>query len=155
WPELQADEAEAWGRWSASIFHLGRLIQREPSSATWRYRRGNAYAELGKWTDAVADFTAAALQRPNDVGVQYGHGLALLAQHDSLVLACHGTSLLGMLVSAAGSPWSAMGGMTTLVRTGPVDYAKTCRAMVDRLGEASAVSDMNSAIWLTVLDPQS
>jgi WD40 repeat protein len=82
WREQQADGAEAQRQWFAAAFHLGFLIGREPDSAALYRRRGDAYAEQGKWKEALADFLVAAGKEPMQAGHGYRRGLALLAAGD-------------------------------------------------------------------------
>src|SRR5262249_9182089 len=56
--ERQAAEAERMRRWAEALPHLDPLVALAPGDLYYRYRRGMAYAELGRWREAVADLQA-------------------------------------------------------------------------------------------------
>jgi WD40 repeat protein/tetratricopeptide (TPR) repeat protein len=64
WHERQADEAAAAQQWSAAAWHLTELLKREPMQGQWQARRGEAYARLRLWGQAVADFERAPAPSP-------------------------------------------------------------------------------------------
>ena len=53
-------ECEESGEWFAAAWHLNRLIATDPANPQLLVRRGAAWAKLGKWNDALADFRAVA-----------------------------------------------------------------------------------------------
>jgi len=63
---LQAQQQRAWSveasrheegrRWEQALPLLTRLLQADPQNEDWRSRRGNAYANLREWTQALADY---------------------------------------------------------------------------------------------------
>jgi tetratricopeptide (TPR) repeat protein len=59
WHLEQANARRDQKLWFASAFHLSRLIEANPASAFFLGSRGNAYAEMGDWDRAGADFARA------------------------------------------------------------------------------------------------
>ncbi len=60
WHRREADDCEAKGVWDSAIGHLDHLIASEPAWRGLYARRGNAYAEMGRWDRAAADYSKAA-----------------------------------------------------------------------------------------------
>jgi hypothetical protein len=82
WVRCEAEESEKAEKWAEAIGYLDRLIAAEP---TWQHhdRRGRAYANLGEFAKAAADYA-----RAKDLGREkwenegerwYEYGLLLLA----------------------------------------------------------------------------
>jgi tetratricopeptide (TPR) repeat protein/glucose/arabinose dehydrogenase len=65
WHRQSVEEAGGPWQWSAAIQHLSPLIEAEPDQETLRRERGAAYAELGRWREAEADFAKATELAPN------------------------------------------------------------------------------------------
>jgi WD40 repeat protein/tetratricopeptide (TPR) repeat protein/tRNA A-37 threonylcarbamoyl transferase component Bud32 len=82
WHCTLADEAEAAREWFAVAFHLSRLLARNPDSPTLLSRRGNAYANLGQWDKALADWQHVMRLAPDDARSACGVGLASLQRKD-------------------------------------------------------------------------
>ncbi len=74
--------APAWSRVTGgrsapgAVEALTRAIEREPLSADHRVSRGIAYHNLGRFTDAVADFDRAAQLAPRSPLIYYSRGFA-------------------------------------------------------------------------------
>jgi predicted Zn-dependent protease len=62
WHRAEATRGEALRLWPAAIRHLSALVTAAPGDPELRRRRGNAYAELGRWQEAARDY-ADALDR--------------------------------------------------------------------------------------------
>lgn len=65
WHEREAKQCETDKQYFAAAFHLGGLIQRQPAISNHYRRRGHAWAELGDWDKALADYTKANELNPN------------------------------------------------------------------------------------------
>jgi tetratricopeptide (TPR) repeat protein len=76
WHRIQAGECEGARLWSATIWHLDRVIGAEPDRRELHVRRGVAHAELGAWDKAGADFARAI--ELGEVGPQVWRYLALV-----------------------------------------------------------------------------
>ncbi|HEV3025834.1 MAG TPA: hypothetical protein VGX76_25345, partial [Pirellulales bacterium] len=59
WHKSEAEQAADAEQWFAAIFHLGCLIDVEPSNGSHYLRRGQAYANAGDWNRAAADVSKA------------------------------------------------------------------------------------------------
>jgi hypothetical protein len=55
WREERTREAASAGRWLAAAFHLSRLIDADPHSASLHARRGLAYCLQGQWERGARD----------------------------------------------------------------------------------------------------
>src|SRR5262249_1429217 len=75
----KAEEAE---NWPTAIRHLDYLLTVSPVDPVLRFRRGHAWAELGKWRKAQADLAAARDGGPHDVRCWYLGAVVHLAQGD-------------------------------------------------------------------------
>ncbi|HTU21447.1 MAG TPA: protein kinase [Gemmataceae bacterium] len=64
WHRQTADECMRARHWSAALWHLDRLLQHEPDNWLYHARRGRVRAELGKWTEASADFAEVVRRAP-------------------------------------------------------------------------------------------
>jgi WD40 repeat protein len=82
WHFRRARETENTHDWFAVAFHLDPLIQAQPEVADFYRRRGDARAELGRWREALADFTAAVERQPQDFGSLHRLAWAALAVGD-------------------------------------------------------------------------
>jgi WD40 repeat protein len=58
WREKQAEEAEAVSEWFAAAFHLGELLNQEPSNKALAARWDKAIAQLAKVDKDLADRAA-------------------------------------------------------------------------------------------------
>jgi eukaryotic-like serine/threonine-protein kinase len=65
-------------QWDAAASHLARLVARDPARSDLFDRRGRAYAELGRWADAAADFQKATELGADQPGPWYRHALVRL-----------------------------------------------------------------------------
>jgi WD40 repeat protein len=64
WHEFHASDGYKTNRWHVAAHHNGQLIELDKNSWLNYNRRGWAYAELGEWDKAVADFDRA-ISLPN------------------------------------------------------------------------------------------
>jgi tetratricopeptide (TPR) repeat protein len=64
WHRREAEEAGSTRDWSAVLMHLDRAIAAGPAEAVLHSLRGNAYAELGQWDKAAADFAKTVALAP-------------------------------------------------------------------------------------------
>jgi Flp pilus assembly protein TadD len=80
--EQQAYLAESEKNWFAAAFHLGQLLSRDPENAALWRRRGRAFAEQDRWSEAAANFAEAHRMQPSDSGHLYRQGLALFGGGD-------------------------------------------------------------------------
>jgi Flp pilus assembly protein TadD len=65
WHRREADECELTGQWFSALWHLDRLLQREPQQAQLLERAGQAHTALGHWQRAV-DLLGKAIDRGVD-----------------------------------------------------------------------------------------
>src|SRR5208337_123894 len=59
WYWREAADCEASGDWASAIQHLDSLVKAKPEDWMLLKLRGQAYAELGQWDKAIADFAKA------------------------------------------------------------------------------------------------
>jgi WD40 repeat protein/serine/threonine protein kinase/tetratricopeptide (TPR) repeat protein len=64
WQEEQAARCERERQWFAAAFHLDQALTARPNSPL-HGRRGRAWAELGHWEQARADFARAVAEEPD------------------------------------------------------------------------------------------
>lgn len=62
WHQRRANECQEAGEWFGVVWHLDRLLQRDPAAWEQRLRRSNARAELGRWKEALDDHVAVVDQ---------------------------------------------------------------------------------------------
>jgi hypothetical protein len=82
WHRQEAANAEAVRDWYAVVFHLTQLIGNSQSGkllAKLYSRRGQAWAEQGRWNEAADDFGAAFKAGASDELTLTAHALSLLA----------------------------------------------------------------------------
>jgi tetratricopeptide (TPR) repeat protein len=66
WHRQVAEECSRGGHWSPALWHLDRLIEREPDNWLDHARRGLVRAELERWKEASADFAEVVRRAPNE-----------------------------------------------------------------------------------------
>jgi WD40 repeat protein/tetratricopeptide (TPR) repeat protein len=66
WHRQTAEECYRGGHWSPALWHLDRLIEREPDNWLDYARRGLVRAELERWKEASADFAEVVRRAPNE-----------------------------------------------------------------------------------------
>src|SRR5262249_36320251 len=79
------DAAAASGKqrqWFAAAFHLGQLLAARPVEAELYRRRGRAFAELGRWDRADADYAQAIARGARGANLWYGQALLRLRAGD-------------------------------------------------------------------------
>jgi tetratricopeptide (TPR) repeat protein len=84
WHRREADDAERRQHWFGAAWHLTRLIDTDHNEAHLRVRRARAYAELGQWQKALADFNQGLSQGTEPPEVHFQQSLALLGTGDQL-----------------------------------------------------------------------
>jgi tetratricopeptide (TPR) repeat protein len=67
WHRREADDCEAKQVWDSAIKHLDCMIASEPDQGELYARRGNAYAVLGRWDLAAADYSKAGEIQAGDL----------------------------------------------------------------------------------------
>jgi WD40 repeat protein/serine/threonine protein kinase/tetratricopeptide (TPR) repeat protein len=82
WSRGEAATCEKDKQWSAAIWHLDRLLAAQPDQEHLHRRRGQAYAELGQWDQAAADFAKAIGLKQLDIETWFQHALLRLAVGD-------------------------------------------------------------------------
>ena len=65
WHWREATGCENSGAWAAAIGHLDALIEAEPDQWMLRRRRGQADVQLGRWDEALVDYSQALALRPD------------------------------------------------------------------------------------------
>jgi WD40 repeat protein/serine/threonine protein kinase len=174
WHEQQGTRGwlpRSYGRpsWRAILWHLAQLLAVRPDDPPLRLRRGWALAELGRWTEARADFAARlrTISPPGDTDeatAWVGLALAQLAdgQVDNYRVTCRemlrrpgqppAVSAVGLAFSAG--PNNVLGGLvppalrelTPPVR--PYDQIRIVQAALLRPGAVA-----NPAALLPLVDP--
>jgi WD40 repeat protein/tetratricopeptide (TPR) repeat protein len=79
WHEREASDAERAHEWAAALPHLEVLLAAHPDWFGLQARRGTAYAEMGHWAAARADFGQAIEREPEDAQLRYSQALVELA----------------------------------------------------------------------------
>lgn len=82
WWALQGDILASRGDKLAAAEAYGEALQRAPSRADLRVRRGDLYAALSMWARAADDYREALALRPQDRGVLFALARALSASGD-------------------------------------------------------------------------
>jgi WD40 repeat protein/Flp pilus assembly protein TadD len=80
--DREARASLAAGQPFGAAFHLSRLIAARPDAASLYERRGHAYGNLSRWSEARADFARVLRLRGNDISSHSDYALALLAERD-------------------------------------------------------------------------
>jgi WD40 repeat protein len=76
------EDAERERRWADAATHLNELVAALPRDADLRWRRGTAFAELGRWTEAREYFHRALGLGVEDMGLRYALALTQRALGD-------------------------------------------------------------------------
>jgi WD40 repeat protein/serine/threonine protein kinase len=66
WHRQSAEDCARSEQWSAALWHLDRLIQKQPDDWLNRARRCLVLAELGRWPEARADFAEVVKRAPDE-----------------------------------------------------------------------------------------
>ncbi len=82
WNQRQARAAELARNWYAVVFHCTSGLRAQFLESFGFNRRGMAYAELGRWPEAVQDFGTATLLRPSEPSHWYALALSQCASGD-------------------------------------------------------------------------
>jgi WD40 repeat protein/tetratricopeptide (TPR) repeat protein len=82
WHQAQAEVSQQQKSWFAAAFHLSHLLQANPASSLFLTKRGAAYAELGDWARASADFAQGRKVASGDPIVDCVCSLCCLQQGD-------------------------------------------------------------------------
>jgi tetratricopeptide (TPR) repeat protein len=84
WHQEIAEECIRGQHWSAALWHLDRLIQREPDNWLNHARRGLTRAELGRWAEAGDDFGEVVRRAPDEVEAWCLYALLRLKAGDAV-----------------------------------------------------------------------
>jgi tetratricopeptide (TPR) repeat protein len=76
WHRLHAEQWEKTGQWTAAAYHLGRLIDLNPTDEKLLVRRADAYRRAGQWLPAASDYSRA-LELKADLPVKDQRDLCL------------------------------------------------------------------------------
>jgi tetratricopeptide (TPR) repeat protein len=76
WHRLHAEQWEKAGQWTAAAYHLGRLIDLNPTDEKLLVRRGDAFRQAGQWLPAAGDYSRA-LELKADLPVKDRRDLCL------------------------------------------------------------------------------
>jgi Flp pilus assembly protein TadD len=118
WHQQEANSAGA--DHSAALFHLSQLLRADPAQTPLYLRRGGAYAELGMFDQALADFAEAVHREPKNWNGWAGQGDAHVARkQDDVALADYAEVL--RLNPEQLDTWSKRG--EVLARQGKFDQA--------------------------------
>jgi WD40 repeat protein/Flp pilus assembly protein TadD len=82
WRKANVEEYLREAQWSAAVWHLDRIIQKEKDSWLAFAQRGLAHAEQGHWREADADLARAVTLGAPDVEVWCVHALLRLRAGD-------------------------------------------------------------------------
>lgn len=70
------------GRAAEALPHFDEAVRLDGQRWAYRFNRARAFGLLNRWTDAIADYRAAATMFPGDHATLYNLGLALLRVRD-------------------------------------------------------------------------
>ena len=147
WEAEAARACERVGQWDAALFHLERMIAREPGRPDLHERKGNTCAERGRWAEAAVAFekaTALGTHRPQP---WYHHALLRLhlADQDAYRRVCAGMlDHFGSSKDVAAAPLTAW---TCSLANAPEEEAAR---LVDLAERALAASPRNHSRLLTL-----
>jgi hypothetical protein len=78
WQRRSTWDAERRRDWFAAAFHLSRVLEAGPADGPLLLRRGEAYAQAGRWAEAAEDLgTAIEIDRIKTFEARYRHALLL------------------------------------------------------------------------------
>jgi Flp pilus assembly protein TadD len=83
WHQQEADLCFSTGQWFGTVFHLNYLIQFQPDHSRHYALRAYAYAQLGQWQKARADYAKVAVLEPNNIWAAYEQAGVLLLCGDA------------------------------------------------------------------------
>ncbi len=82
WHGDEAAACAAAGAYETAIAHLNRLLELEPDQPRLLEQRGNAFAELGQWERAAADYAKMINQLSDNLSTRYRQFLLCLWRGD-------------------------------------------------------------------------
>jgi WD40 repeat protein/Flp pilus assembly protein TadD/ribosomal protein S27E len=82
WHRREIERCVRSRHWRAAIDHFEQLSTIRPNDLRLYRQRAQAWAELGEWQRAVADFTKAVEAEPDDPSLACDHALATLGSGD-------------------------------------------------------------------------
>src|SRR5262249_48294498 len=65
WHDREAHVAAENHLWFGTLFHLEHVLGNRPDDTDARFRRGMVLAELGRWEEAVQDFSQVVQKAPD------------------------------------------------------------------------------------------
>jgi WD40 repeat protein/serine/threonine protein kinase len=105
------------GWYGSMLWHLDRLLAEQPDDPSLRERRGNALAELGRWSEARADFGFVVRKTPDNMGAWRSLALAHLGEGKTKAF----QETCGQLKARFGRPpWSSQLGLAFTAAPGNV-----------------------------------
>ncbi len=119
---------------SAAVRHLDRLLQADPAGVRARTLRGRAHAALGRWGEAVADYSQA-IAPGTDEAPWYDRGVAhvQLGKWDQ---AADDFARATQVANAPPHAWSALALVRLHLRDAP-GYRGACGGFFERHGKSS------------------
>jgi WD40 repeat protein/tetratricopeptide (TPR) repeat protein len=141
--EISAPDTEGWhnreaaaaldtGDWSAAVFHLQRVLQARPDSAVDRAGRALAFARLGAWERAAADYGALDLG-PRDGPRLSARGIAYLCLGQRREAAdCFRAA--AECPEASARTWADYALVALYAGDGP-GYRRACATLLERFGK--------------------
>jgi tetratricopeptide (TPR) repeat protein len=128
------------------VLHLGPVIEAQPGAWQFRARRGTAYAEMGRWEEAAADYGEALAHGADDGQVLRRFALTELAagRADGYRDTC--ARLVGRLGEAKDAESAALARVCVLGPDGLADFAPLLR-LADKpaAGSRAAAFDVYAA----------
>jgi tetratricopeptide (TPR) repeat protein len=119
---------------SAAVWHLDRLLQADPAGVRARTLRGRAYAELGRWNEAVADYSQA-IASGTTAAPWYDRGVAHI-QLGKWDQAADDFARATQVANASPEAWSALA-LIHLHRRDEPGYRDACAGFLERQGKST------------------
>ncbi len=82
WHRQTAEECARGRHWNAALWHLDKLVEREPDNWLYRARRGQLQGELGHWKEARADFAEVGRRAPEEAEARCLYAVLCLREGD-------------------------------------------------------------------------
>jgi tetratricopeptide (TPR) repeat protein len=147
WHRWEAELSRDAGDWSSAVFHLDRLLKLRPNSVADRASRALAFARLGMWQRAAADYGWAI-----DLGLKDGQRLSAKGiAHLYLNQRREAAKCFQEVAAAANAParaWSDYA-LVSLYAGDAAGYRRACAALVERFGNNP--SDLEMIQWTCTL----
>jgi tetratricopeptide (TPR) repeat protein len=82
WHQRETLDGEVTGNWSVALTHLEQLVKIQPSRWDLQQRRGQLYAEMGRWSEALQAFAKAVDSGSPGDQIRYWQALAHLGANE-------------------------------------------------------------------------